>query len=172
MERASLIGAMDSDRFQRLQPRHRDVLRLAYDRKISKEIAAELGLADGTVKTYCTEAIRILDARNRRHAAELLHDHEAGENVGATPARVEPPSGGVAESERLRPAVGSAAPDWGRLLPFRYKDAPGNDLSVSARLFWIVALAFAFAIGFGAVAGGARVVSDLFGGHQSPGRYR
>ena len=66
---------------ERLSPRQRECLRLAYQRRTTKEIARELGIRPGTVATYCSEAIAILGADNRRHAAELLHGLERAPQI-------------------------------------------------------------------------------------------
>ncbi|MFD2138289.1 helix-turn-helix transcriptional regulator [Novosphingobium resinovorum] len=67
--------------FERLTPRQRECLRMVYDRLVSKEIAEKLGISSNTVDTYLTEAIAILGARNRRHAAALFHEYEAGQTT-------------------------------------------------------------------------------------------
>jgi DNA-binding CsgD family transcriptional regulator len=153
-------------RIDRLSPRHRECLRLVYHRRVTKEIAAELGLSVGTVSTYCTEAIRLLGARDRRHAAELLHDYEEARGLAPPPSRTELDFAGVSEPPLSPPSV-SAVPSWARYLPFRHKDAPGNDLTVTARLFWICAIAVALAVGFGSLASGAHFINDIFQGRGS-----
>jgi len=54
-----------------LTDRERQVLRLAGDGRSSPEIAEELGLSDGTVRNYLSEAISKLGAHNRIEAARL-----------------------------------------------------------------------------------------------------
>jgi len=54
-----------------LTDRQRQVLRLAADGRSSAEIAAELHLAEGTVRNYLSEAISKLGAANRVDAARI-----------------------------------------------------------------------------------------------------
>jgi two-component system response regulator DesR len=54
-----------------LTDRERQVLRLAGDGRASGDIAAELGLSDGTVRNYLSEAISKLGAANRVEAARI-----------------------------------------------------------------------------------------------------
>ena len=153
-------------RFERLSPRQRECLRLAYDRKRTKEIAAILGLSVGTVGTYCTEAIRILRARDRVDAAEQLHAFEQGME---TPQKFELDPVGVGKSS-LSPATGvsePAMPMWRKLVPFRPTGAAYNDLSPLARLIWIPIIALVFAVGFGVLADTVRLASDIVAGRAT-----
>ncbi len=54
-----------------LTDRERQVLRLAGDGASSEEIAKRLGLSDGTVRNYLSEAIGKLHAANRTDAARI-----------------------------------------------------------------------------------------------------
>jgi two-component system response regulator DesR len=54
-----------------LTDRERQVLRLAGDGKASSDIAADLGLSEGTVRNYLSEAISKLGAGNRVEAARI-----------------------------------------------------------------------------------------------------
>jgi len=54
-----------------LSERERQVLRLAGDGQSGPEIAATLGLSEGTVRNYLSEAISKLGAKNRVEAARL-----------------------------------------------------------------------------------------------------
>lgn len=147
------------DPFRRLTPRHKQCLRLTYERRVTKEIAAELDLSVGTVNTYCTEAIALLGARNRREAAEMLHAYEQGD---PTPLKIEPHSEGVpSHSETAAALASEPATDWRSLLPLRRKGSPDNDLGILLRLAWIPLLALVFAIGFGMLAIGLGVLSDI-----------
>ena len=140
----------------RLSPRHRECLRLAYHRRTTKEIARELGIAPGTVATYCSEAVAILNADDRRHAAELFHHweeppsevggHFAGVEVEADPEQV--------SSSATRPAhlLGPLAP--------ANRDVD-NDASISTRIAWIVALAIGLAIGFGSIVSAVHTISGV-----------
>ena len=54
-----------------LNDRERQVLRLAGEGMASGDIAGELGLSDGTVRNYLSEAISKLGASNRVEAARI-----------------------------------------------------------------------------------------------------
>jgi two-component system, NarL family, response regulator DesR len=54
-----------------LTDRERQVLRMAGDGKVSGDIADELGLSEGTVRNYLSEAISKLGAANRVEAARI-----------------------------------------------------------------------------------------------------
>jgi DNA-binding CsgD family transcriptional regulator len=68
---------MASPPFARLSPRQRDCLRLVADLKDSQQIGYELGISPRTVDGYLRDAVALLGAHNRRHAASLLREHEA-----------------------------------------------------------------------------------------------
>lgn len=57
-----------------LTDRERQVLRLAGEGKPSGDIASELGLSDGTVRNYLSEAISKLGASNRVEAARIARN--------------------------------------------------------------------------------------------------
>ena len=140
----------------RLSPRHEDCLRLVYQRHTTKEIAAKLGIAPGTVSTYCSEAVALLGARDRRHAAEILHGMETA------PCNLGPQSEGVVEPPVTPPPAappGRPAHLLGPLSPDN-RDAD-NDSGIFARLAWILALAIGLAIGFGSIVSSTRAISDV-----------
>lgn len=89
----------------------------------------------------------------------MLHAYEQGD---PTPLKVEPHSEGVPLPPTTAAAVANEpAADWRSLLPLRRKGAPDNDLGILLRLAWIPLLALAFAIGFGMLAIGLGVLSDI-----------
>lgn len=145
---------------QRLSPRQRECLRRVYRRKTSKEIATELGLGVGTVDNYIVEAVSTLHARNRREAAELLHDYEIKE---ADPCKFELSFTGVVAGEPKGASQSQEAKPltWLQSLPFRTKGVPFNDLSPFLRFFWIVQIGIALAVGFGMLAVGLEVLSRI-----------
>lgn len=148
----------DAHRASRLSPRQKQCLRLTYERRTSKEIAATLGLSVGTVNTYITEAVGVLQARNRRDAAELLHACEA---AASAPDIVKLQSEGVPPLRPSAAGIGASSGDWRRLLPVRSKGAIGNDLGIFTRIFWSILGGVILATGFGMLAVGMRVLSDL-----------
>lgn len=169
---------MDEARINRLSKRQRDVLRGVAALKKTKQIAAELGIAPGTVDGYIAEAVRLLGATDRGEAARWLvrsdtaapvtdaPGYSGGQSswVGTSPEPVEEPSQPVAEPEALhgnapRPLrTGSAIR---AMLPIRRAGQRTNDLSIVARLLWIPAIALILAIGFGMLANGLKVLADL-----------
>lgn len=111
----------------------------------------------GTVSTYCTEAIAILGARNRRAAAEILHEAES-----ADPAGTGPQSGGLTKPVSSDPSDEPIWREhlWWGALSVRNRGAD-NELGIATRLAWTLGLAIALAIGFGALASGVRTVGDI-----------
>lgn len=168
---------MDDTRFDRLTKRHRECLAGVRQLQGSKEIAGALGIEKSTVDSYLTEAVKVLGARNRRDAALMLDAHEraspadnrAPDKVGADSARLVPlpetaPSD-ASPDERFvgQPAIPDERP--GRFtrwrLPYRRKGQADNDLSIGDRLIWIQVIAVGSAIGFGMLASGLQVVTEL-----------
>lgn len=156
------VNELSSALCERLTPRQRECLRHVYRLKTSKEIALELGLGVGTVDTYISEAVAILRARNRRHAAELFY---AFEDDPISPRKMQWENPGVgrdlpdASPENAEPP----SPSWARLLPLRTMGVSANDLDLYLRYFWLVLLAIALAVGFGMLAVGLDVLSRLLG---------
>ncbi|MFT4054922.1 MAG: helix-turn-helix transcriptional regulator [Novosphingobium sp.] len=148
---------------ERLSPRHRECLRLVYRRYTSKEIAAELGIGVGTVNSYIKEAVAMLGARNRRHAAEMLFGDEDREGNAQTPYKIEADSSGVASGAQFAPqfAPSLQPPGLFELLPSISKGIPRNELAPARRVFWILQLGSAVAIGFGMLVVGLDVISRL-----------
>lgn len=148
------------DPIERLSPRQRECLRHVYRLKTSKEIASDLGLGVGTVDSYLASAVSTLKARNRRHAAELLHAYEESQ---PSPRKFELENTGVAKNRGERTPIGTegASHTWLQAPPFRTKGVPFNDLSPIFRLFWIIQLGIALAVGFGMLAVGLEVLSHL-----------
>ena len=170
----------DLTRFDRLTKRHRECLRGVRALQGSKEIADSLGIEKSTVDSYLTEAVRLLGAKNRRHAALMLGEHDAA--TAPTPAVATPDKMG-GDSARLvptapplpltvepdewvvgQPDTGSAGNEprpSGFRMPFRRKGQADSDLSIGDRLIWIQAIAVGSAIAFGMLAMGLQVVTTL-----------
>lgn len=179
----------DSNRFDRLTRRHRECLRGVRELKGSKEIADALGIEKSTVDKYLTEAVKVLGARNRREAALLLADHEAGRDGLTTSETTEKAEGQTpdkmgGDSTRLSvspidlpvdaspdemivgaPGVSGEAPfrprSPGIRLPFRREGQRDNDLTVGDRLIWIQAITLGIAIAFGMLMTGLQVLTGL-----------
>ncbi|MDQ2892236.1 MAG: helix-turn-helix transcriptional regulator [Pseudomonadota bacterium] len=170
----------DQTRFDRLTKRHRECLTGVRALQGSKEIADDLGIEKSTVDSYLTEAVRILGAKNRRHAALLLAENEeiaaprlaenAPHKIGADSARLAPLHGSLPSD--ISPGEQVVGQPDGREqalrhrfssigLPYRRKGQANNDLSVGDRLIWIQAIAVGSAIGFGMLAMGLQVVTTL-----------
>lgn len=148
-----------SSPFDDLAPRERQCLRLVFEFKTSKDIERELGIAKSTVDGYLAEAVRKLGARDRKHAAVLFAAHEGRRpqvESGGDPARVASVTVGVAF-----PRSQGWPGDWRLVLPLRRKDARHNSLPPVQRLLWIVLLALAMMIGFGMLATGLAVLTDI-----------
>lgn len=145
----------------RLSPRHRECLWHVFQLRISKEIAAELGIGVGTVDSYISEAVAILGAPNRRRAAEMLF----GGKEPATPGKFEGELPGVAMASNDDPSPGQGLQvgDWQVLLPFRHKGVHRNELGPIHRLFWFILIVLAAAASFGIFAVGLEVLSRLLG---------
>lgn len=179
----------DPNRFDRLSRRHRECLRGVRDLKGSKEIADTLGIEKSTVDKYLTEAVKVVGARNRREAALLLADHEAG-SVDPSPSNTtemllaedpykmgddftrlsDPPAAlpsAVSPDEVIVgvPEASGDTPFRPRSpaipLPFRRKGQRDNDLTVGDRLIWIQAITLGIAIAFGMLMTGLQVLTGL-----------
>lgn len=83
---------MDPARISRLSKRQHDVLRGVAELKKTKQIAAELGIAPGTVDGYIAEAVRALGAVDRGEAARWLMRHDGTPPSEAAPSPTIPPS--------------------------------------------------------------------------------
>lgn len=133
-----------------LTPRQVECLRLVWERRTSKEIAAELGLSKGTVDTYIFEAVTALGARNRRDAAAMLYGAEpgtkpvlstVGEPEKLPPAKFNLDSAGVSpplvDAPPAAPSTKASAP----IRPWATDDRPLNLMPLWQILGWMVAIA-------------------------------
>lgn len=73
------VGPADETGVEVLTPRQREILDLAADGLLNKQIAYKLDITVATVKAHVSEAIRRLRAANRTHAVAicLRADHQA-----------------------------------------------------------------------------------------------
>ena len=149
-----------ADRFDQLTRRQRDCLKLVAELKGSKEIATELGLTKSTVDSYIAEAVQVLGARDRRDAARQLTEWTREQS----PDRIGPDSSRVPRSTAeplISMVVERQRPHWP--LPFRIEGERRNDLGLFWRIAWIPLIAIGLAIGFGMLAVGLHVLSDMLG---------
>lgn len=112
------FAAMATDPFAQLSPRQRDCLRLVADLKDSQQIGYELGISPRTADGYLRDAVQLLGAHNRRHAASLLRAHEAASA---------PPEKSPAQFPRLEP--GPAAE---RAMEVQFSERVGEEKRISA----------------------------------------
>jgi len=170
---------MEEPRIDRLSNRHRDVLRGVAALRKTKQIAADLGIAPGTVDGYIAEAVRILGATDRGDAARMLARHERADPLSETMGAAPGQSGGqspwvaappppmtqigqpVAEPDASHDTRANSMGSLAGLLPVRRTGQRSNDLPVALRLLWIPAIAVILAVGFGMLASGLKVLADL-----------
>jgi DNA-binding CsgD family transcriptional regulator len=147
---------------KRLSPRHWECLALVFKLRTSKDIAAELGIGVGTVNSYIAEAVTLLGAKNRRHAAALLFSSE----IVAPPEKLAPTFAGVESLAVSLPPPGTnlQSSEVLVLLPFRSSGAKRNAFQPVRRFFWVLQIVFAFAIGFGMLLIGLEALSRISGG--------
>ncbi|MDQ1231715.1 helix-turn-helix transcriptional regulator [Sphingomonas sp. SORGH_AS_0879] len=137
---------MDRTTAESLSPRQLECLRLVWERRISKEIARELGISKTTVDGYIAEAVQVLGAKDRREAAAMVFANFPPDRIGGDPARVDQPG----QSDDVgAPAIEPVAPRpqhyraYGLGLPLSTGEQNRNDLSPIATVFWIFAIAIA-----------------------------
>lgn len=176
---------MDDSAFASLTPRERDCLRGVRALQGSGEIARDLGIATGTVDAYLASAKVKLGARDRKHAAMLFADYEAGltpektdpqnlpyENLGLAAASRHPSWSTAIEGGRLSPSLQDAVLDqrrfggvtgrtgWTGTLRDVIEGARPSDLSTASRGVLILAATVIIGFAFFAVSAG---VGALYG---------
>ncbi|MGE7205307.1 LuxR C-terminal-related transcriptional regulator [Sphingomonas sp. NPDC019816] len=137
---------MDRKSTESLSPRQLECLRHVWERRISKEIARELGISKTTVDGYIAEAVQALGAKDRREAAAMVFLECPPDRIGGDPARVDGSVhfGEVGEPEtEPEPAQSVSRIVHGLGLPLATGGQKRNDLSALATVFWIFALAVA-----------------------------
>lgn len=137
---------MDRKPTESLSPRQLECLRLVWERRISKEIARELGISKTTVDGYIAEAVQALGAKDRREAAAMVFAGYTPDRVRGDPARVDQPGQAsdvdAPANEPVDPGP-RQYPTHGLGLPLSTGEQNRNDLSPLATVFWIFAIAFA-----------------------------
>ena len=167
-------------RLRRLSQGQREVLLLVAEHLSSKEIAVRLGISPHTVDQRIRGALHILGVERRAHAARLvLSGNDTYQRLIHQPRTVEPSAAGgkqggaVGIQIRHVDRAGGASPsgldteqrtgsDWSSLpLPFATRSNPRNEMSVGARLFWIVMIAVGAAFAAGAYLAGLESLARL-----------
>ena len=116
----------------------------------SKDIGLRLGISPHTVDQRVRRALRILGAANRRQAALLIKQERFGQ--------VEAP---FSELVSMRLSL-----DLANLqLPFATRSRRTNEMSISQRLFWIVAIAVSAAVSTLMYLAGLESLSRLLARH-------
>lgn len=158
----------------------RACLRLVAEHRTSKEIARTLGVSVATVDQRIKFAAQKLGASSRAEAARMFTSGEPpiyGKPIYDAPDVLE-----TADSDMVGPLLGGfmptidrpamklqdplatayPAPDWSIALPVRTSTRRVNDLSVSARIVWVLTIAFgiviALALMINAVEGLSRLI--------------
>lgn len=137
---------MDRKSTESLSPRQLECLRLVWERRISKEIARELGISKTTVDGYIAEAVQVLGAKDRREAAAMVFAGCTPDRIGGDPARVDQPGQSsdvdVPANEPVDPRPRQHLVR-GLGLPLSTGEQNRNDLSPLATVVWIFAVAIA-----------------------------
>lgn len=151
------MGAADFDRLSEYQ---RECLRRTFRHQTSKEIARDLDRSKYAIDQAIERAVRILGATSRIEAAQALARYEgASDRIAGDPVDLAPT---VPAASIPQPAVrtaGSRGPAF--RLPLRRQGEDGNTLGIGARIAWLIILPIALAIGFGMLANGLKLVSDV-----------
>ncbi|MBB4153122.1 DNA-binding CsgD family transcriptional regulator [Sphingomonas jinjuensis] len=132
-----------------MTPRAHECMRLVWERKKSREIAAELGISKSTVDGYIGAAVEELGARDRREAAVMLFGPPRTESGGdLTPLFAGP----IADA-----SMPTSTDEQPAARPWRSRYQPLNTFSLKQTAIWvaviaaglIVALAMIVAMGSG-----------------------
>jgi DNA-binding CsgD family transcriptional regulator len=128
---------MDEGALSRLSNRQRDCLRLIGELKGSKEIARELNITQNTVNSYVAEAVALLGARDRRDAARMYASLVTPELIRDEYLRVETLP--ATDPSLVGGGANQVVRSGGLRLPFRKQGSLRNDLTITLRLWWILA---------------------------------
>ena len=174
------------DRVARLTPGQLDCLALVYQHLSSKEIAVRLGISPHTVDQRIRQALHLLGVERRGEAARLVAATGALECAYQRLIHQSPHIDAGAANEQQGPAVshqirhadraGGASSNglvteqkpadrWSSLpLPFATRSHPRNEMSVAARLLWIVLIAMGATFSAGMYLAGLESLSRMLAG--------
>jgi DNA-binding CsgD family transcriptional regulator len=180
-----LLSDLPQDRVARLSDGQRQCLALVDQHLSSKEIALKLGISPHTVDQRVRQSLHILQVEKRGEAARLVaavmrdgHD-PAYQRLIHQPPYIDdaapPAHQDGAASDQIRQAgragelslVGieteqRPANRWASLpMPFATRSQPANEMSVGARLLWIVLIAFGAAFAAGMYLAGLESLSRM-----------
>ena len=171
-----------AERVRRLSPGQLECLRLVAEHLSSKEIAAMLGISPHTVDQRIRGALQVLQVERRTQAARIIAtiNPEYQRLIHQSPL-IEGQAGGgnqggaVGIQIRHIDRAGEAGPtdlnsersadrSWSSLpLPFATRSNPRNEMSIGARLVWIVIIAIGAAFSAGMYLAGLESLSRMLG---------
>ncbi|ABQ69528.1 helix-turn-helix transcriptional regulator [Rhizorhabdus wittichii DC-6] len=181
-----MIGAMESDRIEKLTEAQRVCLRMVLMHLSSKDIARELGISPHTVDQRLRMAIQALGVANRFEAARILAKYEtpnAYQSAVYQSSHVAPQPvhatvglsdihgvrqddngyhGSAVREEQIAFRTPAFATGGFVNLPIPTPGRERNDLSIVQRLGWIVSIAIASALAFGGLLAGLDALKRLF----------
>ena len=173
---------MDAERLNKLSEAQRICLRMVFMHMSSKDIARELGISPHTVDQRLKGAIQTLRVDSRVEAARMLARHEGGGTyqplVYQSPDIAEAPhdaaiqslvdregtqsrSGHAMREDQAAFQMAISQPRPALPLPLPLARGDRNDLTMGQRLGWIVIIAIAVALSFGAILAGLDALSRL-----------
>lgn len=183
---------MNKARIARLSEAQRACLRRVLAHQTSKDIARELGISPHTVDQRLRVAAKTLGVAGRIEAAKLLAAHEQDVPDAYQPLiyqssaiapeddiSVSPPwtagdqstgqreFGDTARERQLSYQSFVPEPQRSIALPFPFGLSEENKLGIGSRLGWIVMIAIAAALSFGAILAGLESLGSLFRDHAA-----
>ncbi len=153
--RGRFLATMNRGNISALTEAQKVCLRHVNDHLSSKDIARVIGISPHTVDTHIRTAIKLLDAKNRFDAAQMLKAYEAKTDQGLSnqfPRLSELESSvKIPAPVTQREQVTTEHVPRSKLLPLPEFWGDRHDLSNAAKLGWIVLLAIYICISIGAL---------------------
>lgn len=148
---------MDRSGIDALSDRQKQILRLVWQHRSSKDIARELGISPYTVDQHVRFAIRLLGAKDRFDAARQLNvtENVTPQSLGIVPQNLVDPADldsfsssverrerqGVYEvGEAQQPYLVAVEPSHPWRLPLPERGRERNDLTATYRMAWFLIL--------------------------------